>query len=197
MDCAEEITCRGRQYLRLLAHFCIQYGLTPLICDTDGINFVVPDKTSVDIDLTPLKTPIPFDDICYMDKDGNKLYGTEAVVQKFNDEKMKGDYMGVDNDGEWVSCINVSKKNYANLEEDGSIKYTGNTIKSSTLPEYIEKFLDKGMKMILHEKPVDFVNYYYEYLEKLTTFQIPLKEIASKTRVKKTMMEYLKRGAAS
>src|SRR5690606_6470285 len=76
-------------------------------------------------------------------------------------------------------------------------KYTGNTIKSSTLPEYIEKFLDKGMKMILHEKPVDFVNYYYEYLEKLTTFQIPLKEIASKARVKKTMMEYLKRGAAS
>ena len=39
-DCAEETTCRGRQYLRLMVkHFTEGYGFRPLVGDTDGFNF--------------------------------------------------------------------------------------------------------------------------------------------------------------
>ncbi len=42
-NCAEETTCRGRQYLRLMVkHFFELHGFRPLVGDTDGFNFAVP-----------------------------------------------------------------------------------------------------------------------------------------------------------
>jgi DNA polymerase elongation subunit (family B) len=39
-DCAEETTCRGRQYLRLMVKFFYgKYNFRPLVGDTDGFNF--------------------------------------------------------------------------------------------------------------------------------------------------------------
>ena len=47
MNCAEETTCRGRQYLRLMVkHFTDNYGFRPLVGDTDGFNFAIPDEVS-------------------------------------------------------------------------------------------------------------------------------------------------------
>ena len=44
-DSAEETTCRGRQYLRLMVrHFTEKYGFRPLVMDTDGCNLAAPDN---------------------------------------------------------------------------------------------------------------------------------------------------------
>ena len=44
-SCAEETTCRGRQYLRLMvSHFHGTHAFRPLLGDTDGINFAIPDS---------------------------------------------------------------------------------------------------------------------------------------------------------
>jgi hypothetical protein len=117
-----------------------------------------------------------------------------AVVAEFNDLYMKGE-MALGLDGMWPSTINLARKNYALLEDDGSISLTGNTIKSKKLPTYIEEFLDKSIVLLLNDKGYDFVMMYYNYVEKIYNKQIPLTKIATKARVKKTIAQYTNRGS--
>jgi len=101
--------------------------------------------------------------------------------------------MGLDCDGTWKSCMNIARKNYATMEHNGKIKLTGNSIKSKKLPLYIEDFLDKGIKMLLEGNGQDFVEWYYEYLEKIYNKQIPLMKIAQRAKVKLSIDDYKKR----
>ncbi len=98
-----------------------------------------------------------------------------------------------DTDGVWPSCINLARKNYAVMDAKGKIKLTGNSIKSKKLPLYIEEFLDKGIKMLLQGDGKAFVEYYYEYLQKIFDKKVPLSKIAQRAKVKLTLDEYKKR----
>jgi DNA polymerase elongation subunit (family B) len=185
MYMGEQITTTGRQYLRQMLYFFKKRGYTPLVCDTDGMNFSLPVGG--------------VDDRKYVGKGNNwlvekdKVYtGYDADVAEYNDMFMKG-AMGLDCDGTWVSCINLARKNYATMEHNGKIKLTGNSIKSKKLPLYIEEFLDKGIKMLLDGDGKSFVEYYYEYLQKIYDKQIPLSKIAQRAKVKLTIEDYKKR----
>jgi hypothetical protein len=79
------------------------------------------------------------------------------------------------------------------MDAKGKIKLTGNSIKSKKLPIYIEEFLDKGIKMLLEGDGQAFVEYYYEYLQKIFDKQIPLSKIAQRAKVKLTLDDYKKR----
>jgi hypothetical protein len=105
---------------------------------------------------------------------------------------MRGE-MALDCDGTWPSCINLARKNYATMDYKGKIKLTGNSIKSKKLPLYIEEFLDVGIRLLLEGKGKEFVEYYYEYLQKIYDKQIPLSKIAQRARVKLSIDEYKKR----
>jgi hypothetical protein len=105
---------------------------------------------------------------------------------------MKGE-MGLDCDGTWDSCINLARKNYATMEHNGKVKLTGNSIKSKKMPKYIEKFLDKGVKQLLRGEGKEFIEWYYEYIQKIFDQRVPLAEIASKSRVKLSIDDYIKR----
>jgi hypothetical protein len=48
--------------------------------------------------------------------------------------------------------------------------------------------------MLLLGKGKEFVDYYYEHVEKIYNQQIPLIDIANKGRVKKSIKNYLNRG---
>ena len=185
VDCGEQITCTGRQYLRQMSKFFMKRGYTPLVCDTDGMNFSLP--------------PEGVEDRIYIGKGNNWLVqkdkeyrGYDADVAEFNDIFMKGE-MGLDCDGTWVSCINLARKNYATLEKNGKIKLTGNTIKSKKLPLYIEDFLDVAVSLLLEGKGWEFVEYYYEYLQKIYDKKIPLMKIASRAKVKLSVKDYITR----
>jgi DNA polymerase elongation subunit (family B) len=185
MDCGEKITCTGRQYLRQMIKFFMKKGYTPTVLDTDGVNFSLPEGG--------------VDDRRYVGKGNNWLVvkgkeytGFDADVAEYNDMFMKGE-MGLDCDGTWKSCINLARKNYATLEHKGKIKLTGNTIKSKKLPLYIEDFLDKGVRLLLEGDGQGFVEYYYEYLQKIYDKQIPLSRIAQRAKVKLSLNDYIKR----
>jgi DNA polymerase elongation subunit (family B) len=185
MDKGQMITCTGRQYLRQMMNFFISKGYTPLVLDTDGVNYSLP-KGGVD-------------DRRYIGKgnnwlviEGKEYKGYDADVAEFNDMFMKG-AMGLDCDGTWKSCMNIARKNYATMEHNGKIKLTGNSIKSKKLPLYIEDFLDKGIKMLLDGNGQEFVEWYYEYLQKIYDKQIPLMKVAQRAKVKLSMDDYKKR----
>jgi hypothetical protein len=125
-------------------------------------------------------------------KEGKVYKGPEADVAEYNDIFMRGE-MALDTDGVWPSCINLARKNYAVMDAKGKIKLTGNSIKSKKLPLYIEEFLDKGIKMLLHGEGKEFIEYYYEYLTKIYDKKIPLSKIAQRAKVKLTIDDYIKR----
>jgi len=185
MNSGEKITCTGRQYLRQMLHFFIKRGYSPLVCDTDGMNFSLPEGgVEHKVYIGKGKN--------WLVKEGKEYKGYDADVAEFNDLFMKGE-MGLDCDGTWDSCINLSRKNYATMESNGKIKLTGNSIKSKKLPLYIEVFLDKGVKLLLEGKGQEFIEWYFEYHQRIYDQQIPLKQIAQRARVKLSVEDYKKR----
>lgn len=129
---------------------------------------------------------------------GKKYTNVEADVAEFEDNFLFRAFNGgVNKQGlgidEYVSSsINFSRKNYADLLDDQKIKLVGNSIKSKKMPLYIEKFMNKGIDMLLHNKGKEFLESYYDYIEKIYNLQIPLKDIASVGKIKTSIKEYKK-----
>jgi DNA polymerase elongation subunit (family B) len=200
--CAARITCVGRLHLRHAISWFSEYGLVPLMAVTDGINFQFPEKTKIRVTDSEVVSQNTEENIEDMWQYGGKV-GISALIEKYNKEEMKPPFMAVDNDGESISCLNLLRINYGTLslakdkktgEMKEKIKLTGNTIKSKTMPEYIEDFIDTGLKLILHGKGKEFVDYYHSYAEDIRYMQIPLKKIASKSKIKTSLSSYSKRG---
>ena len=181
MYMGEQITCTGRQYLRQMISFFMNRGYEALVMDTDGVNFSAP----ADVETRKYIGR----GLNWKVKDGKEYTGAAADIAEYNDIFMRGE-MALDNDGVWPSCINLARKNYALMTDSGKVKLVGNTIKSKKLPGYIEDFLDKGIKMLLKGQGKEFVEYYYEYLERIYDQQIPLIKIAQKAKVKQSLEEY-------
>lgn len=133
---------------------------------------------------------------------GKAYTGFKADVAEFNDLFMRDFHysdlsvnkMGLGIDEVVESTINFSRKNYADHFPDNpfpeDVKLVGNTIKSKKMPEYISKFLEVGIRLLLKNKGQEFLNEYYNYINKIYNYQIPLQQIASKGKVKKTIEEY-------
>jgi DNA polymerase elongation subunit (family B) len=184
MYMGEQITCTGRQYLRMMIKFFMKKGYTPLVMDTDGVNFSKPEGVEDRVYIGK--------GLNWKVKEGKEYRGDDADVAEFNDTFMRGE-MALDTDGTWPSCINLARKNYAVMDAKGKIKLTGNTIKSKKLPLYIETFLDKGVKQLLEGKGQEFIEWYYEYVQKIYDKQIPLMKIAQRAKVKLSIDDYRKR----
>lgn len=199
---AAKITSIGRIQLRKAVEYFRRFGLEPLLAVTDGVNFGIPDYTTIRVTNGNIEYDQPEGLIEDMWKFGDSV-GVAALIDKFNDEEMIKPFMSVDNDGEFISCFNLSRINYALLQEKKDkktgkvkekVKLTGNTIKSKTMPEYIEDFINKGFELLLQGKGDEFVEYYYEYAENIFHKRIPLKKIASKSKIKEKIDDYINRG---
>lgn len=184
MDKGEQITCSARQYLRLMVKFFMSKDFQPIVMDTDGVDFALPDN---------------IDNLVYVGKGlsektkkGVEYKGVDAAIAEFNDRYMRG-VMGLSLDGEYQSSINLARKNYCDLKWTGKMKLVGNTIKSKKMPGYIEEFIDKGLMMLLKGEGGEFVEYYYEYLSKIFDNKIPALKIAAKNKVKISMEDYIER----
>ena len=128
--------------------------------------------------------------------EGRKYTKVEADVCEFEDTYFNHPWngginkMGLGIDEYCDACIQFARKNYADLMPDGKTKKVGNTIKSRKMSGYLEKFIDVGVDQLLHGDGYDFLEGYYEYISKIYNYQIPIKDIASKGKIKKTIEEY-------
>jgi len=188
-NCAEETTCRSRQYLRLMVWFFVEkHGFEALVLDTDGCNFSAPENLeSIRYTATGKHWKTTKDA-------GKELCGLDAVLAEFNETYMIG-RMGLDTDDIYDSTINFARKNYANLDTSGKIKLVGNSIKSKKMPVYIEEFLAKAIKLLLNDKGREFITFYHEYVDKIYNYNIPLVKIASKSKIKQSISDYKKRAS--
>jgi len=130
-------------------------------------------------------------------KEGKAYTKVEADVAEFEDMYFNQAWNGgVNKSGLGIdeycdACIQFGRKNYADLMPDGSIKKVGNTIKSRKMSGYLEKFIDDGVVLLLHNKGKEFLDRYYDYIERIYNYQIPIRDIASKGNIKKSIKEYI------
>lgn len=163
-----------------------------IISNTDGFNFKLPETYRYT------------DEHPYIGKglgrnvtEGKPYTKVRADVAEFEDTFLNTCYnggwqrYGLDIDEFISSSINLSRKNYGDKLPDGSTKKVGNTIKSRKMSGYLEKFIDEGVDLLLRGNGYKFLSNYYDYIEKIYNYQIPIKDIASKGNIKKTIKDYV------
>ena len=201
VECAERTTCTGRQSLRLMIYWFNKIGYKPIVGDTDGFNFQLPEEGNFRY---TDEHPYISTGMSRETEKGKAYTGFKADVAEFNDLFMGKAYfsdserlkMGLGIDEVVDATINFSRKNYADYFPENpypeDVKMVGNTIKSKKMPEYIAKFLEKGIRLLLRGKGQRFIDEYYNYIDKIYNYQIPLNQIATKGKIKKTIEEYKK-----
>ena len=182
--CAEETTCTGRMALRLLVGWFTNIGYRPLVGDTDGMNMQMPKEFRY-----TKEHPYIGKGLNRLVKEGKEYIDEWGDIMEFNDLFMRNK-MGLDEDEVIPANITVARKNYLDLLDNGEVKMVGNTLKSKKMPIYIEKFIAKAAELLLHNKGKEFIEYYYDYIEKIYNMQIPLKDIASVGKIKTSIKEY-------
>ena len=174
----------------MISHFK-KIGYEPIVGDTDGFNFQMPESFRYTDE-----NPYIGKGLGRNVKEGKMYTGVEADVAEFEDLFLNTTYnggiqrYGLGIDELCDACIQFARKNYADLMPDGSIKLVGNTIKSRKMSGYLEKFITEGVNLLLHGNGYQFLSNYYDYIDKIYNYQIPIKDIASKGNIKKTIKEY-------
>lgn len=165
-----------------------------VISNTDGFNFQMPrdDEFRYTDEHPYISTGEGRNSV-----KGKAYTKVDADVAEFEDLFMAKPYnggvnkMGLGIDEYCDACIQFARKNYADLMPDGSTKKVGNTIKSRKMSGYLEKFIDKGVDLLLHGDGATFLSNYYDYIEKIYNYQIPIRDIASKGNIKKSLKDYM------
>lgn len=155
-----------------------------ILSNTDGFNFQMPSKFRY-----TKEHPYIGKGLNRLVKEGKEYIDEWGDIMEFNDLFMRNK-MGLDEDEVIPANITCARKNYLDLLDTGEIKMVGNTLKSKKMPIYIEKFIAKAAELLLHNKGKEFIEYYYDYIEKIYNMQIPLKDIASVGKIKTSIKEY-------
>ena len=170
-----------------------------VLSNTDGFNFKLPENFRY-----TEEHPYISNGASRETEAGRAYTGLDADVAEFNDIYMRDFHyapnavnkMGLGIDEVIAATINFSRKNYADYFAGKpcpkDIKLVGNTIKSKKMSLYIKKFLDIAIRLLLKGDGKGFIDEYYSYIDKIYNYQIPLRDIASKGSVKKSIADYKK-----
>ena len=170
-----------------------------MLHNTDGFNFQLPDESKYRY---TKEHPYISTGMSRETEKDKQYTGFKADVAEFNDLYMRDFHysplginkMGLGIDEVVNATINFARKNYADYFPDkpfpDDVKMVGNTIKSKKMPEYIAKFLTKGIRLLLQGKGKEFLDEYYLQVDKIYNLQIPLRDIASKGKIKRSIEEY-------
>lgn len=170
-------------------------ALTLLCChNTDGFDFKMPEEF-----IYTDENPYIGKGLNRYSKKGKAYTKAEADLTEFNDLYLNKSYNGSTDNmtaneiDEYVDAsINLSRKNYLCLmHRDGSIKKVGNTMKSRKMSGYLQKFINKACDMLIQGDGYGFLNTYYDYIEDIYNYRIPVRDIASKGNIKKDLKEYI------
>lgn len=188
------ITSKSEYVYDISANGTFVNALGMIVChNTDGFNFKMPDEE--DFRYTKEHPYISTGEGRNSIK-GKEYTRVDADVAEFEDLFLNKAYngginkMGLGIDEYCDACIQFARKNYADKMPDNSTKKVGNTIKSRKMSGYLEKFIDEGVDLLLNNNGYKFLSNYYDYVDKIYNYQIPIRDIASKGNIKKTLKDY-------
>ena len=153
---AEFITQSGQEVVKQLAAIVEELGASVIEIDTDGIYL------TVDFDAADTKLREHFV------KQVNERLGATPV----------GHGITVELSGYYPAMLSYKVKNYALLEEDGSVTLTGSGMKSRGLEPFLRDFIEQGIGDILRGAPQHIETRYAELKRRIETRTVNIKELA-------------------
>ena len=149
-DMAEEITRTGRQLLRDMVDCLEQQGAQVIEIDTDGIYFTPPPDT---------------DD-------------TAALAASLQSTLPEG--IEVDLDATYRAMLGYKSKNYALLEDDGSLVITGAALKSRGLEPFQRHYIRSLVELLLKGQLEKVPKLFRQYHEAIENHRMPLPDLAKR-----------------
>lgn len=183
---AHMITAISRQVARHLIRWFESRGFVAVYSHTDGVNFTYGNDIEEYEYISTGKN--------WLTKNGKKYKGVEAYVAEYNDLFMPH-LMGMDIDDMLISAINFAKSNFISLKpyaksptgDKGDI--VGGLVKKDT-SVYLKEFIEPNMMELLRNKGEVYINKYYEYINRIWSYDLSAGDIASNQKLSKTLKQY-------
>jgi DNA polymerase elongation subunit (family B) len=155
-EAAERITLRGQELVRQVSDTLEATGSQVIEIDTDGVYFIPPDEVQ--------------DEIAERDYVAQIGGGLAAGIR-------------LAFDGRFRSMISLKTKNYVLWGYDGSIKFTGASLRSRADERYGRDFLTSAVELLLNRRVSEIGALYKQYIDDIIERRIPIQRLSRRERV--------------
>jgi DNA polymerase I len=160
---AGEVTRRGRELVRQMLEWLRQEGADPVEIDTDGIYFVPPPEV-------------------------NTEQKARALVDRLSTSLPAG--IEVEFAGRYQAMFSYKKKNYALLDENGSVIVRGSALRSRGMEPYLREFLSHMIRLLLEGRAEEVRPLAQEYHERLERHEVALSSLAKTETLAESLEAY-------
>ena len=164
-EAADAVTTKGREILKRMCEAIEKLGGDLVEIDTDGAYFSLPSEIS--------------------DPKEHREF-----VERVNE--MVGEGVTIEYDGSWPAMYSYEEKNYALLSSDGKLLLKGVVFKSSEKEEFLARFTEEAIRLILMGRKEDLRRMYLDLVERIRRRELPVQMIAKTTRLGMSTEEYLR-----
>ncbi len=165
-DLAEKVTTRGREILTMMLDFLNEAEANVLELDTDGIYFQPPAGVT----------------------------DRHAFLQRIQAALPPG--IEVELDKTYQAMFSYKSKNYALLEEDGTVSITGAALKSRGLEPFQRKFISSMVESLLKREFDAIPELYSRMRDEIEERKMPLAELAKSESLNDSPATYQRKLAA-
>lgn len=165
-DLAEKVAARGREILTIMLDFLNGAGANVIEMDTDGIYFQPPEGVT----------------------------DRGAFLKRIQNALPPG--IEVELDHTYTAMFSYKSKNYALLEEDGTVSITGAALKSRGLEPFQRKFISNLVEFLLKRKFDAIPEMYRRMRDEIERREMPLPELAKSESLNDSPATYQRKLAA-
>jgi DNA polymerase elongation subunit (family B) len=147
---AAEVTRKGREIIRGMLEWLRENGAVPIELDTDGIYFVPPPGI--------------------MD-----ARGAAELVARLSDRLPDG--IEVEMTGVYRAMFSYKRKNYALMDEAGSVTIKGSGLRSRGMEKYLRDFLAQMIRLLLEGRGSEVDGLFRDILQRLERGEVPIQNL--------------------
>ncbi len=148
---AAEVTRLGRETIRRMIEWLRNEGATLIEIDTDGIYFVPPKGVETE-------------------------EAQRILVDRLSRTLPEG--IEVEMDGRYAAMFSYKRKNYALLNDTGSVTIKGSGLRSRGMEKYLRDFLAEMIRLLLKGEGDEIYDLYQETLQKLARHELDIFSLA-------------------
>ncbi len=150
-DAAERVTLAGQRIVKTVVDELRRSGATPIEVDTDGVYFVPPTNV--------------------------RSHGDEeAYIQRLGEALPTG--IRLAHDGRFAGMLSLRLKNYALLNDDGTMLLKGSSLRSRKMEPCFRTFLSHAARGFLAEQPDVVRNAYFDLADQIRRRTLPVSEFS-------------------
>ena len=161
-DAARRITLEGQRLIQQIVKELEEAGATPIEVDTDGVYFVPPESVR-----------------------GEEAENT--FIDRIGSTLPAG--INLAHDGSFAAMLSLKQKTYALLEQDGSLKLTGSSLRSRALEPMFRDFIGEVARSLMTNDLEVTKDRYFALAEAIREQNLPVTAISQTVRPRESTLK--------